>query len=283
MQLRSTATSFLAAMMVLATGCNQSNRAEPADFARRLSEAGLYAPPEYPVGCVSWQGTRERDSVVMRALVLSEPRCASVRVQDEWIVAEDGSAFFMGRTPADRRLPLAKVAFLADQWKRRSAGTATVVASPGSGAVTSQTSSPVPLPAPPANQPPILVQPVPPSNQAPVQGRLAMVGPDNIRLAGCAQRSKDRVLIVVRQHLGAFRYTYIQALQRNPSLAGSILFRFTINPYGSVTNALVEKGSIGDASADNGLLEKVRGMHMDQVQPTCGDQLAWLQLDFSGQ
>lgn len=74
------------------------------------------------------------------------------------------------------------------------------------------------------------------------------------------QGSLDREIIrrVVRQHRQEIRNCYEQELQKNRNLAGRVMVRFTIQPNGSVANAIVRESSLNNATVESCMTRRIQ-------------------------
>lgn len=69
---------------------------------------------------------------------------------------------------------------------------------------------------------------------------------------------KDVINAVVQRHRSEIRACYDAALQRNPSLKGKIVVKFSISPDGIVTTAGIKESSLGDGSLGNCIVARVK-------------------------
>lgn len=78
----------------------------------------------------------------------------------------------------------------------------------------------------------------------------------------------DRELIrrVIHANHGKFKYCYESELVRNPRLAGRIAVRFQINAQGAVTFASVDHSTMGNASVENCVVARIRGLTFPMPQ-----------------
>ena len=72
--------------------------------------------------------------------------------------------------------------------------------------------------------------------------------------------SLDAAIIdqVVRKNLAGLKYCYERELNRNPKLRGKVVVQFTIGLSGTVTEAFVESSTLGNASAEDCILRRIR-------------------------
>ena len=83
------------------------------------------------------------------------------------------------------------------------------------------------------------------------QGRGAASG-------GLAQRGSEDIQIIFDQNKGALNAIYNRALRANPSLAGKIVLKLTIDPSGKVTACELVSSQLGDPELERRLLARVQ-------------------------
>jgi TonB family protein len=69
---------------------------------------------------------------------------------------------------------------------------------------------------------------------------------------------KDVIAKVIRRHQNEIKYCYETELNKNPSLAGKVAVAFTIDPAGAVAEANVAETTLGNATAENCMLSRIR-------------------------
>ncbi|ADO71631.1 TonB family protein [Stigmatella aurantiaca] len=69
---------------------------------------------------------------------------------------------------------------------------------------------------------------------------------------------KDVIAKVIRRHQNEIKYCYETELNKNPSLAGKVAVAFTIDPAGAVAEANVSESTLGNATAENCMLSRIR-------------------------
>jgi TonB family protein len=69
---------------------------------------------------------------------------------------------------------------------------------------------------------------------------------------------KDVIAKIIRQHQNEIKYCYESELNKNPSLAGKVAVAFTIDPTGAVSDASVTESTLGNSTAENCMLSRVR-------------------------
>ncbi|XXF81010.1 TonB family protein [Myxococcaceae bacterium GXIMD 01537] len=69
---------------------------------------------------------------------------------------------------------------------------------------------------------------------------------------------KDVIAKVIRDHMAEIKYCYETELNKNPSLAGKVAVAFTIDPAGSVSEANVSETTLGNSTAENCMLRRIR-------------------------
>jgi Ca-activated chloride channel family protein len=70
--------------------------------------------------------------------------------------------------------------------------------------------------------------------------------------------SKDAIHPILRRQAGRFRHLYERALQRNPSLSGKIVVRFTIDGRGQVVEAAVTATTVNDAALEAAIVQLIK-------------------------
>jgi TonB family protein len=69
---------------------------------------------------------------------------------------------------------------------------------------------------------------------------------------------KDVIAKIIRQHQNEIKYCYESELNKNPSLAGKVAVAFTIDPTGAVADASVTESTLGNSTAENCMLSRIR-------------------------
>ena len=69
---------------------------------------------------------------------------------------------------------------------------------------------------------------------------------------------KDVIAKIIRQHQNEIKYCYESELNKNPSLAGKVAVAFTIDPTGAVADASVTETTLGNSTAENCMLSRIR-------------------------
>lgn len=82
-------------------------------------------------------------------------------------------------------------------------------------------------------------------------------------IAGAGEFDGARVVAAIKRRIGAIKSCYEQGLRRDPSLAGKLTMRFTVQPGGGVTDARASTDSLGDPSVANCVARKLRGLRFD--------------------
>jgi TonB family protein len=78
--------------------------------------------------------------------------------------------------------------------------------------------------------------------------------------------SKDVIAKIIRDHQNEIKYCYEVELQRNPSLFGKVAVLFTIDGSGSVSQASVAESSLGNSSAEQCMLSRIRRWKFPEPQ-----------------
>jgi len=74
--------------------------------------------------------------------------------------------------------------------------------------------------------------------------------------------SLDRSLIsdVIKRHMNQIRYCYQRELQKNPSLAGKVVMRFTIGVDGKVPKATTKTSTLSNSAVERCIEGRFRRM-----------------------
>lgn len=69
---------------------------------------------------------------------------------------------------------------------------------------------------------------------------------------------KDVIAKVIRRHQNEIKYCYESELSKDPNLAGKVAVMWTIDPSGSVADASVSETTLGNTTAENCMLSRIR-------------------------
>ena len=69
---------------------------------------------------------------------------------------------------------------------------------------------------------------------------------------------KDVIAKIIRSHQNEIKYCYETELNKNPDLAGKVAVAFTIDPAGAVSEANVTESTLGNSTAENCMLSRIR-------------------------
>lgn len=69
---------------------------------------------------------------------------------------------------------------------------------------------------------------------------------------------KDVIAKIIRQHQNEIKYCYESELNKNPNLQGKVAVAFTIDPAGAVSDASVTETTLGNSTAENCMLSRIR-------------------------
>jgi len=94
-------------------------------------------------------------------------------------------------------------------------------------------------------------------------GRIREVGQGPIVLGALDRGVIDEV---IKRHLTQIRYCYQRELQRDTSLAGKVVMKFTIAKDGSVSSANAQKSTLGNASVDQCLVGRFLRMQFPEPE-----------------
>ncbi|MBX7096326.1 MAG: TonB family protein [Myxococcaceae bacterium] len=70
--------------------------------------------------------------------------------------------------------------------------------------------------------------------------------------------SKDQINKVIKRHQNEIKFCYEQELQKTPDLSGKVAVLFTIDPAGGVAEANVSESTMGNSTAENCMLARIR-------------------------
>ena len=92
------------------------------------------------------------------------------------------------------------------------------------------------------------------------QGDLMVESPADIIGRGKKSqgRSAQALQAVLYSHVQAIQYCYERELKRDPSLAGKISVRITVNPDGEVTNAEIVESTLNNSRVERCILSRIR-------------------------
>lgn len=271
-------------------------------FVAMLRDAGLYLPPEVPAGCLDWSGAPKGDSVLFRPLMSGKSSCSGLdRVEDVWIVHRDAATAFLvdGADRTDlRSLTGAKggsgVALLetltaetmsrdgdqllAEDVDPSEPNMIDVILAGGGGSIKKGERAEREGKRTPGAQAGFgtgeggkrqgrMVLGDTPQPATTERARIAPPKASDIELSGdgTGPRTPESVLRVIRQHVGAFQYTYQKFLRIHPGLGGQISLRFTIAPSGDIIAISLVRSNTGNAELDDEIKEKARRMKFDQI------------------
>lgn len=86
--------------------------------------------------------------------------------------------------------------------------------------------------------------------------------PEKTRIEGGLDR--DQIARVIRQHESEIKYCYESALNQEPDLQGKVAVLFTIDPAGSVSDALVAESTIGSNNVEACIVRRIRRWHFPE-------------------
>ncbi len=271
-------------------------------FVAMLRHAGLYLPPEVPAGCLDWSGAPKGDSVLFRPVMSGKSSCSGLdRVEDVWIVPRDVSTAFLvdGADRSDLRsltgtkggnglALLEKLTaetmsqdgdqLLAEDVDPSDVNMIDVILAGGGGAIKKGERTEREEKRTPGAQAGFgmgeggkrqgrMVLGEAPQPNTSERARIAPPKASDIELSGEGTRSRtpESVLRVIRQHVGAFQYTYQKFMRINPGLGGKISLKFTIAPSGDIIALSLVRSNTGNAELDDEIKDKARRMKFDQI------------------
>ena len=106
------------------------------------------------------------------------------------------------------------------------------------------------------------------------QGDLMVESPADIigRAKKSQGRSAQALQAVLYSHVQAIQYCYERELKRDPSLAGKISVRITVNPDGEVTNAEIIESTLNNSRVERCILSRIRlWKDFPPIDPSEGD------------
>lgn len=85
-----------------------------------------------------------------------------------------------------------------------------------------------------------------------------------VNIVDASGYSREEVLRVVKRHQSEIRFCYESALQQHPELAGKVTARWVIAPTGDVEMAEIAESSLGEATAEACILQRIKRWRFPQ-------------------